>query len=534
METLTCQMKVHIQPFERTLALQELRALATGPIVPLDGDFSTASAFSIVHTSNADTMRAALAYWHSVGDEVDGLTTQLRREATHKIARAKSTSGELTQNIDELIPSNLPHRRSLRYATHGLHEYRGKFFPQLVRALFNIAQLPEGALILDPMAGSGTTLVEARLSNRNSCGLDVNPLAVFIARVKCQALEMTPTELSRACNELVKLVRQDQTSPDGRLKKSESLDETDQAYLSNWFHQQTIEELDHIEKAIRRMPTIPLQNFFLVALSNILRSVSLQKTEDLRIRREQKQVKETETINLFVEEAVRSTRTVSAFLSGRGTEQLGDYTIHEADAREAQHLLPSLPGNVDAVITSPPYATALPYIDTDRLNLIYLGLLPRQHHKTLDKMMIGNREVTTRDRADYWNFYEANRYSLPTTTRAMIERIDSLNRTSQVGFRRKNLSALLSRYFFDMRAVMQQTLALLRPGGKMFLVVGDNRTKAGDQHIVIHTPDHLAQIASDLGFRMSTTLSMEMLSPRSIFRKNAVPSERILSLEKPQ
>ena len=96
------------------------------------------------------------------------------------IARNGAAAGALPKTVRMLVPSTLPNKRCLRYATHGLHEYRGKFFPQLVRALMNIARLPEDAVVLDPMCGSGTTLVEARLSGRRSYGLDMNPLSVFV------------------------------------------------------------------------------------------------------------------------------------------------------------------------------------------------------------------------------------------------------------------------------------------------------------------------------------------------------------------
>ena len=46
MPQLACRMKDRIQPFERQLALQELRALTNGPVVPVDGDDATASVFN--------------------------------------------------------------------------------------------------------------------------------------------------------------------------------------------------------------------------------------------------------------------------------------------------------------------------------------------------------------------------------------------------------------------------------------------------------------------------------------------------------
>ena len=241
-----------------------------------------------------------------------------------------------------------------------------------------------------------------------------------------------------------------------------------------------------------------------------------------------------DTIARFLEEAARSTRTVAAFLTERGRTGSGSHSVREADARQAASVLPDLVGEVDAVITSPPYATALPYIDTDRLSLVYLGLLPRGGHRTRDTLMIGNREVTTRTREEYWTFYEANKSLLPRNTRVLIERIDRLNKAGSVGFRRRNLSALLSKYFFDMQDVVRQAFTLLRPGGTMFLVVGNNRTTAGGQPVEIRTAEHLGEMAHGLGFRMVDDMTMDMLVSRDIFRKNAVPSERIMRLEKPQ
>ena len=147
--------------------------------------------------------------------------------------------------------------------------------------------------------------------------------------------------------------------------------------------------------------------------------------------------------------------------------------------------------------------------------------------------MIGNREVSRHDRSQFWAFYEDYRDKLPPGTRALIERIDCLNRTASVGFRRRNLSALLAKYFFDMQAVLQQTMAFLQPGGTMFLVVGNNRTTAGGQPVEIRTADHLLALAGDIGFQGADTVNMEMLVSRGIFRKNAIPSEQILRLNKP-
>ena len=531
METLTCRIKGYIQPFERRLALQELRAQADCEVVPVDGDIETALTFSLTKSSKAQSLRERLAYWRSVGDDTDGLTAQIRSEATSLIARNGIANDRLVEDLPSLICSSLPNKRCLRYATHGLHEYRGKFFPQLVRALINIADLEEDAVVLDPMCGSGTTLVEARLSEKNCYGLDMNPLSVFISNVKCDALALEPSDLVTAFDALRELLGGSSEVGPGY---SSSMCPNDLSYMKCWFDPQTLQELDRIKAAIHGLQSTTLRNFYLVCLSNILRGVSCQKNDDLRVRREATELMPGETISRFLSEALRSTRVVSAFLAERGPIGKHGHLVRLADARNASKVLPELAGKVDAVITSPPYATALPYIDTDRLSLIYLGLLPRDRHRALDMEMIGNREVTTRGRIKYWKLYEENKALLPEPTQLLVERIDQLNKTVKVGFRRRNLSALLSKYFLDMRQAMSQANVLLRPGGIAFLVIGNNRTTAGNEQVEIRTADHLGRMAEDIGFQIADRLSMEMLTSRDIFRKNAMSSEQILRLVKPQ
>jgi DNA modification methylase len=66
------------------------------------------------------------------------------------------------------------------WATHN-PKYRGNFAPQIPRNLI-LKYSHEGDFILDPMVGSGTTLIEAKLLHRNADGIDINPDAVEISK----------------------------------------------------------------------------------------------------------------------------------------------------------------------------------------------------------------------------------------------------------------------------------------------------------------------------------------------------------------
>ncbi|MFN3762794.1 MAG: DNA methyltransferase, partial [Anaerolineae bacterium] len=65
------------------------------------------------------------------------------------------------------------------YASHRLHSFAAKFPPQIPR-LFIQNLTDVGQVVLDPMAGSGTTVVEALLLGRRGVGVDLDPLAVQI------------------------------------------------------------------------------------------------------------------------------------------------------------------------------------------------------------------------------------------------------------------------------------------------------------------------------------------------------------------
>jgi len=83
--------------------------------------------------------------------------------------------------MDNFIPEittvwSFPERGS--WATHN-PKYRGNFAPQIARnAILRYSK--EGDIVLDPMVGSGTTLIETRLLNRKGIGLDINKGAVNI------------------------------------------------------------------------------------------------------------------------------------------------------------------------------------------------------------------------------------------------------------------------------------------------------------------------------------------------------------------
>jgi DNA modification methylase len=530
---ITLRLKPYIQPFERTLALSELSTLAGADIKPADDRAEDPIVFEVATKVPVDRLLDKLAYWESVTAGETAYTTQALFEATSNVVRNGTPLNEIAERLPFSEAPPLPNRRCLRYGTHGIHEYRGKFFPQLVRALINMADIPEDGIVADPMCGSGTTVVEAVTGGFTGLGADINPLSVLMARTKSALLSIPPAAVASTYEDVrSSLLKSGRPERDG-LSYFESRPARDQEYLASWFSDQVLRDLDRVAVTIKAQPEGPVRDLLWLSLSNILREVSWQKNDDLRVRKEVRLDIEIDPVREFLEELGRSVRGVLAFQYQLAGREVGAFSIGEADAREIDCEWSQYLGNVDVVVTSPPYATALPYLDTDRLSLSYLGLLTRPDHRNRDKEMIGNREVGKRLRHAYWDRFLQARPELPASVVDLIETIEHLNAGTKVGFRRRNLPALLAKYFLDMRVVLQNTRELLKAGAHAYVVVGDNSTTAGGKKINIETSRLLAELAEGVGFQLASTIPMEMLVSRDIFRKNAMTSEVILDLVSP-
>ena len=538
MHSLLCKIKPYIQPFERVLAIKELRSLSHCDPEPSGSGDNIGNGETIfrIQTDISPTfLLDNLTYWESVGegDFTLRLTRQVKREATVNLVRNGIKPNILKKSLPFKHDIPLPNRRVLRYASHGIHEYRGKFFPQLVRSLLNVTGLYRNSIVLDSMCGSGTTLVEAMLWGCNSFGMDFNPLSVLMSQAKCEILLVNPDTLNTEYETIKKFL----------LKKSkrreskpwlESLPASSQKYLTNWFSTEVLSDLDFIIRRVHDVKNESIRKFFLLSLSNIIRKVSWQKNDDLRVRKDIRLDIDIDPVADFIAELKRSFGYVLSFLYENGNVELGKARIVTGDARIADTVIPDVVGRVDCIVTSPPYATALPYLDTDRLSIYFLDLFQRSEHRKHDLNMIGNREITNGLRKELFERYLKRKAELPTTVSGTIDLIFKLNQGTDAGFRRQNLPSLLSKYFFDMKEVFKTYTRLLKPGAPAYVVVGNNHTVADGQRVEIETDEYLAELGESVGLIVDEKIPMEMLVSRDIFRNNTGSAESIICFSKSQ
>tara|TARA_Y100001936_G_C16081049_1_gene677857 strand:+ start:228 stop:1400 length:1173 start_codon:yes stop_codon:yes gene_type:complete len=155
--------------------------------------------------------------------------------------------------------------KKLQYFSHGFFRFFGKFPPPVASRFLDEYFEKTDETILDPMVGSGTTLVEASLRNFNAIGTDVNELCVMIAKSKTTYI--SPKKIRKCVDEFQKYI----------LKKEQKLDDfiPDDKYMNHWFFKKNTQQLANVRKFVEKQSDDKdLLNLLKVGLASIIRNVS--------------------------------------------------------------------------------------------------------------------------------------------------------------------------------------------------------------------------------------------------------------------
>jgi hypothetical protein len=209
--------------------------------------------------------------------------------------------------------------------------------------------------------------------------------------------------------------------------------------------------------------------------------------------------------------------------------------VVQGDAREFSlfNSLSLSKNEVDLVLTSPPYATALPYIDTDRLSLLILYGMTSRERRPLEELMTGSREISLSERRRLEDqITKADESMLPKDIRNFVQQLYVANKTGKMGFRRQNMPSLLLRFFRDMHAVLTNCKQLLRSGGEAIIVIGDSTTNVNGNIERIPTTDYVRLIGENLGMRCEDKLDITVTRENMRHIRHAITQNTVLRLRK--
>lgn len=254
------------------------------------------------------------------------------------------------------------------YATHALHAFAAKCPPPLVRWALDEFTEP-GDTVVDPMVGSGTTLVEAVLCGRHAIGADIDPLARLIAKVK--ATPIATADLDRAASAVLRGFAEERAR-----SEPESLEYPHVHQLDRWFLPSVARDLAVLKRCIRRADVDDaVRDFLFVAFSSLITArTSVANARDLVHSRHHYREHPTppDVGAIFRRRLAQMQRQMAAFvLTRQAAPGPATASVIPDDARS----LTVADGSADLVFTSPPYCNALDYTRAHAFSIGWLHLV---------------------------------------------------------------------------------------------------------------------------------------------------------------
>lgn len=326
-----------------------------------------------------------------------------------------------------------------------IHPFPARMAPEIVwRELPNNG---EPLRVLDPMTGSGTTVVTARMRGHEAIGFDRDPLAVLIASAWASDIEIAITEkratevLSRA-RERARSIKQSEAYPRG------ANDETKE-FIRYWFDVTNRTQLRALADSISHTHDPRLKKLLWCAFSRLIitKQSGVSLAMDVSHSRPHRAYDKA-PINAFdhFSRAVKQITKASPFKSSEPARPQAQ--VRNADARE----LPLCDDSIDVIITSPPYLNAIDYLRGHRLSLVWMG-------HDIDMV----RELRSTN-------IGAEVSAAPNAGDKSTERIMDQMCEGELNSRNHGM---LRRYVQDLRKCLNENFRVLRPGGKAVYVVGN-------------------------------------------------------------
>ncbi len=328
---------------------------------------------------------------------------------------------------------DLPESKRTKHV-HRLHPYLGKYIPQIVE-IFLRKFTPR--VVVDPFAGSGTTLVETATLGISGFGVDVSPFNCLLAKVKTDEYDLEL--LSREVHDILRLSQAQNLSLFPHISGPKPLDLTPNEYIRAWFAPRAQEEL---LRYCGLIPNYEYSDVLKVILSRAARSARLVPHHELDFPKEPQAepyyCRKHRRICSPVQEAGKflvrySKDTLKRIVRFAQIRQPATTVVVCRDSRDVDF------PPADLVITSPPYVGLIDYHQQHRYAYELLGLLPQ-----------------------------------PFASLGYVKQDPLLNEEREIGPASKGTSQdARAQYIQGIRAVFQRVIQPMPVGGHIVIVVND-------------------------------------------------------------
>ncbi|WP_164512416.1 site-specific DNA-methyltransferase [Nocardioides baekrokdamisoli] len=383
--------------------------------------------------------------------------------------------------------------------THAIHPYPARLLRQIPRYLLADDSIMDGVeAVIDPFCGSGTVLLEARRASVSSIGIDQNPVAALVSRVKTQDLNR-----ALAARAAVDVVRS--------AKQSRQIWEPPK-FATRWFDPAALSVLGRLVISIGRSGTTGAERDYLdLCLALLARQIAAtDKHIPVPVSPKER------APAVMTRDVWAAFERISATLAGRleALDGLPDRepVVVEGDVRSAE-VWSSIPQRDELILTSPPYGAAQKYVRSTSLELAWLGKITNAGTAGLERGSIGREHLSR------------------STQAATLERLgrlsviqDEIDRLRDINVRR---AAIYAAYFDDMALVLNNAHDR-QSVRRLVLISGPNHVCGSE----LDTPKLLADLAESSGFK-PTHVYRDRIRGRSLLttRRGLAPAARYEQVE---
>lgn len=280
---------------------------------------------------------------------------------------------------------------STRNYTHAIHLYPARMHPEIARRVITKYAKDTSKVIFDPFMGSGGVLLESTIHGNNAIGLDINPFAVLLSKVKTTPIKKNlHAELENI------LINSKRDFKNGRKYSDYMPSSYD---LTKWFSSEVLRLLAILKHNIYKIKNQSILNFFKICLSLTMRKSSYQRNGSWKTHRMSADdivgfnPKPLDLFgNIATDNIDKMRNLVKEKPSGTAYPTLGDSRNIQSSFKKLNHILHD--GKVDLVITSPPYGdhhTTVAYGQFSRHSGHWLDL-PDEQVKHVDRVGLGGRK----------------------------------------------------------------------------------------------------------------------------------------------
>ena len=304
--------------------------------------------------------------------------------------------------------------------------------------------------VLDPMAGSGTAIVVARLLGHQAIGFDTDPLAVLISNAWCST-RADPDKILSLAESVLASAKAKAKTMHPQDAYPDNADEETRAFTRIWFDSVNRKQLTALALAIAETPHEPARNILWCAFSRMIitknggvsLAIDVSHSRPHRVYR-RAPLRAFACFIRSVKAVLRSLPLNQGDMDGKGP------AVKLADARS----LPLLDSSIDLIITSPPYLNAIDYLRGHRLSLVWMG------YSLTTLRNIRSENIGTERGAGHK--VNGSSFSRVLTAMGANELLPGRVRSS------------LIRYTEDIDRVLAEIRRVLVPDGRAVLVIGDS------------------------------------------------------------